>query len=253
MNALGNYANNILKAALGLPRQNKQTFYPEDCPLVTAGMVYAHSYHCVDNSTEQIAATLNGIADMVVDVNENLITISENLYEEHKTIREKIFYAQQDIKKQSNDPSTSNSKLDNYKALLIDIQKGITDLLTGQEQLPSEMVAQTRAQINSSTKDILSKVKLANDKLELSNNSVLLELKEILETMGQDLKPDPNNPKPVELRIEQNAKEILSINKQIIPLMKTSNEVIRRSNDLLEETFKVLNQVKAKLGIDENI
>lgn len=74
-----------------------------------------------------------------------------------------------------------------------------------------------------------------------SRNRIAKELEELqskIKELLDEVKIDPDNPKPTELRIEENSKQILEISSKHVPLIESCQKAINESNHLLDKIKK---------------
>lgn len=56
----------------------------------------------------------------------------------------------------------------------------------------------------------------------------------------KEVKIDPNNPKPTELRTEENSRKILALNEQVLPFVTDSADMLKKVEKTLIEVIRRL-------------
>jgi len=117
--------------------------------------------------------------------------------------------------------------------------------------LKDSLTARIRSHVNTLKSEVITNLKTVVNKENLKQNQALLNLIQEVQDLVREVRFDPDNPKPIELRTEENSTEILKLNKKVIPMIQEASDALKRSNVLLERVYEVLNKVSTKIGLDD--
>lgn len=113
------------------------------------------------------------------------------------------------------------------------IMLAVRDLLKTTKVLPQTIIEQIRGQI---THAMVCTMRQAYSDMTRTIEKITCQLQDII----KEITIDPDNPKPIELRTEENSKQILALSKQVIPLVVDIQKLLEKLDPVISKMSKAL-------------
>lgn len=260
---------------LGYQRRSG-AFIPEWCPVLQQGETHKHMLHSSKTDDQSRTFILNTMIDLQLISMEYINTMGETIISQQERIDALSDFQEKQFKKINKSLKsfsfsggkdytdileTTNSKIKELIKKIstlneaiesrvnddnsADIAKAIsitTKKIEAQESLLKDISKQAKAQSKASqslTPEVIHEnfgkaFKKQDNRIAKELEDLHSKIKELLD----EIKIDPSNPKPTELRTEENSKQILKISSQLVPLIESCQKAISESNSLLEKIKK---------------
>lgn len=222
-------------------RVGQRAFVPPGCPMLELGETHPHLAHSTRAKNEDIVYLLNFVIDVLLiggKTNDDLLSRLRKAIKTKDSKFEEMF--ERIYKKLTQKMKNSSSENDDKitQELFnesVEFKKSLRSVEVSNENITNLLI-----QLDKKT-DIK---KIVDESLKEQNKELKSELSK-LKTQVRDLilevKFDPDNPKPTEVRTEKNFRHILELSERVTPIV---DEVTL----LLKKVDKTLDRVISRIG-----
>lgn len=231
----------LLLDLLGI-RKGQSAFNHQSCPYQE--MMFPHMSHA--KNCNDVPYVLNFVFDIVFHIATLLTEVGQNqlnyaqdflkMRKRHFTIKRLIVKEHKLTRKALNKIGVGNDPPDKdlegrrvFNAILDDIKAVKIQVDENKEKLLNLLDNISRLSLKEITKNIQDATKAQNKLL----SSEFIDLKDEVSRLISEVKFDPENPKPTEIRTEENSKQILVLSKKVIPLVEKVNKTLEDASAIL--------------------
>lgn len=233
-----------IRGVFETPNYDQNSYWTANhCPITETGRFHPHLIHSTSFRNQEIMAMCNTIVDLLIIIAshqnlsfEKLLAEQEENAAYFEAMTDGLSRCEKVLKKRS-----SHREDFSQTDILPDLIKKIKGLESKIEDQGDRIGELSSVITGIKPKEITEAIRESSSLQMVHMAKEIKGFKKAMEQLFEEIRTDPNNPKPTEIRTEKNSEDILRLNQELLPLVQEVRDTLTQTNKALEKVSNWVN------------